>query len=821
MTAAAWIVLGQQAARTTFRFARIESPADWIVPVAVCAAILVFVWLVYRRDAEELGGAWAWTLRLLRSAVIVALLAVWLEPEWRSERAVVRPSRVVLAIDTSLSMGLVDVETSVAPGAGSRSRQVAALLAETPFLAQLRRRHDVAVVAFDSDVRPLALLERTVPNGSPAPGRGLGAPRGQAPRAATVDWYQALRPRGRETRIGQALRQVLDQQRSFPLAGVVLVSDGRHNAGVGMEAAIQAAREAAVPIFTIGIGSDRLPANARVYRLEVAPRAYPGDPVAVTALVQGYQLAGQTVTAELYQQEAGADQAAPEQLAEAQQIVLGEDGQTVPVKFELTFTKPGRKRLILRLRSHRQDRNPNDDVRDTEVEVVDRQDRVLLFAGGPTREYRFLRSLLYRERAAIVDVLLQTAQPGISQDADAILDDFPTLREEMYRYDCLVAIDPDWNQLTDQQVGLLESWVSQQGGGLVVIAGPVYAGQAVLGWVESERLKRIRDLYPVRLPRSQPLTAASALAYRDPWPLEFTREGLEAEYLWLEDSAAGSQAAWASFPGVYRCYPAFRAKPAATVLAHFSDPRAARGNRQPIFLAEQFYGAGRVFYLGSGEMWRLRALDESYFERFYTAVIRHVAQGRLLRQSSRGTLIIGHERCVLGTTVQIRAQLTDARLQPLDEPTVRLEIIRPNASVETVTLHADPDRVGTFAGQLTVLQEGLYRLELPVPESDERLTRRIQVTLPDREREKPTRNDALLARVADRTGGKYYRQLADAAGPQAPNPLAGQLKDRTETVILTTPANPLWEKTWLKCILAALCTLLCTEWLLRRLLKLA
>ena len=47
----------------------------------------------------------------------------------------------------------------------------------------------------------------------------------------------------------------------------------------------------------------------------------------------------------------------------------------------------------------------------------------------------------------------------------------------------------------------------------------------------------------------------------------------------------------------------------AVIYARFSDPRIAQGGQQPPYFAGQFYGSGSVFYLGSGEMWRLRAVD--------------------------------------------------------------------------------------------------------------------------------------------------------------------------------------------------------------------
>ena len=72
-------------------------------------------------------------------------------------------------------------------------------------------------------------------------------------------------------------------------------------------------------------------------------------------------------------------------------------------------------------------------------------------------------------------------------------------------------------------------------------------------------------------------------------------------------------------------------------------------------MAGQFTGPGSVFYLGSAEMWRLRAVDETCFSQFYTKLIRHVSQGRLLRGSSRGVLLVGQDRYLLGNTVEVRA----------------------------------------------------------------------------------------------------------------------------------------------------------------------
>jgi hypothetical protein len=130
-------------------------------------------------------------------------------------------------------------------------------------------------------------------------------------------------------------------------------------------------------------------------------------------------------------------------------------------------------------------------------------------------------------------------------------------------------------------------------------------------------------------------------------------------------------------------------------------------------------------------------------------------------------------------------------------------------------------RAGVFTGQLTVLEEGAYRLELPVPESDERLLRRIQVALPDLERENPRLNDKLLMRIAEGSQGKYYEGLENALASAGPESLPNMLKDRTKTIIRTAAPDKRWEELWRQWVMLGLCGLLFSEWLIRRLVKLA
>jgi hypothetical protein len=351
-----------------------------------------------------------------------------------------------------------------------------------------------------------------------------------------------------------------------------------------------------------------------------------------------------------------------------------------------------------------------------------------------------------------------------------------------------------------------------------VIAGPVFTD----AWVQTPTMATIRKLYPVEFNRRLALLEDARYGATQPWPLDFSREGLEAEFLWLDDSAATSREVWDSFKGVYGYYQVRGPKLGATAYALFSDPDAAVGDQKPIYFAGQFYGSGRVFYEGSGEMWRLRELDERYFDLIYTKLIRHVSQGRLLKGSKLGNLLVERDRYVVGNTVVVRAQLTNAQHQPLSVPKINLQVMQRDGKPMTVSLETDPARKGMYMGQFTANQEGECRLELVHPDApDETLTKRLQVFMPKLEQEHPERNDKLLKELADGTGGHVYIGVPAAIGPTSTQPLVAQLEDRTQESFVPGQKDRVWEENWMHAILAIIAGCLCLEWLIRRLCRLA
>ncbi len=645
-----------------------------------------------------------------------------------------------------------------------------------------------------------------------------------------INWADQLTPRGTETHLGDALQFLINKERGGPVAGIVVVTDGGNNAGEDVPTVLKAVRDSQIAIYPVGVGSNKTVRNVRVLDLDAPERVYPGDDFSLTGYLQAFGLRGRQVTVQLVSQPAEGSAAESQQrIEEERRIELPTDGLTKPIDFELTPEEVGRREYILRVKPPSEDKNDKDNQKSAVVESIDRRMKILLMAGGPTREYRFLRNQIFRDEDTILHVLLQTAEVGVSQESDEMLFEFPQLPDELFEYDCIIAFDADWQALETTQVELLERFVAEKAGGLVVIAGPIYTPE----WSRTRRgrdrrVDIIKNLYPVVFYNQGGATLSLGhFGGTAAWPLQFTDEGNSADFLWLADDQIASEEAWAVFDGVYGFYKAKDPKPGAKVFARFSDPDTSIDNELPIYMAGHFYGAGRVFFQASGEMWRLRSLDISYFEQYYTKLIRWASQGRLLRDSSRGVLLVDKERCLLGDHVGIQAILTDAQHQPLADETVNAMLVFPDGTRKPIELRQvkDAARDGMFAGQFTALQDGDYVVELQVPQTAEEtvLTQAVRVRIPALEIDNPKRDDALLTEVAQLSRGEYYIGLTTATNASGANrvPLTSHLEPQDQQTTLPGTPDPDFEEKLMGWLIGLICGALCLEWLLRRLARLA
>jgi len=806
----------------------------WQMPLLVVAlaAIAAFVLVVYRRDAAELPRGIGLLLALLRLGALAALAAAYLDFERTAEHEIVFPSRVAVLVDTSASMTLEDgtpVASDVDAAAARRSRTQQAIdaLERGGLIDALAETHEVSVWRFDADAEPLAVLPiaRGHAAGDAASSGAEPSPGADDDGSSDGDWRDRVIPRGFETRIGEALVRVADQEPPGALAGVIVLSDGANNAGIDPAAATAALVKARVAVHALGIGSDRLPVNVRVADLLVPSRVFPGDRFAVTGYLQAQGLAGQTVRVELVE----ADEGRPGRTIDATDVVLGADGTLAAVRFDVPgLQSPGRRELMLRVAAPAADGTPADNAQTAEIEVVDRVTQVLLMAGGPSREYQFMRNVLERDKSFAVDVILGTAAPGISQDARRILDGFPATAEELAEYDAIIAFDYDWRRLDAAAQSRLERWVARESGGLVLIAGNVF----MEAWLADPQTAVLRNLHPVEMGRSTRLLLDEPAGVAEPMPLAFSADGQDAEFLWLGASRIASQTIWSEFEGVYSCFNASVAKPGATVYARAVGRGGAAGQSREagplsetdaIAMAGQFYGSGSVFYLGSGETWRLRGIDDAVFERLTTQIVRHVSQGRLLRGSKRARLLVERDRYAVGSNVVVRVVAGEGgdAAAPA-EITATCQAVGPDGSIVRVPLASEPGRPGAVQGAFIASREGGWRIEVDLGDSaGEKLSRRIQARLPDRELERPRLDRGVLDQLAVLSGGSAHYLSGAEWTPADSRALAARLPDRSRREYETGAPDGSFKKRLNAILLGLGCGLLSLEWIVRRLARLA
>jgi hypothetical protein len=336
---------------------------------------------------------------------------------------------------------------------------------------------------------------------------------------------------------------------------------------------------------------------------------------------------------------------------------------------------------------------------------------------------------------------------------------------------------------------------------------------------------KISGFFPINVSTRSPLATTGRQGGDSAWPLKFTPESRRAEFLWIAGSADESFKVWDDFGGVYDYVDAKSAKPGAKTYAYFSDPTTEISGSLPVYMASHFYGAGRVFFQGSGEMWRLRGESDTYFDSYYTKLIRWVGEGRLLRDSNRGLLLVDSSRAQVGDTITVRAVLTDEQFEPLDVPEVPAKLLAPGGRIDDLRLlprQGEP-RAGTYGARFVVREAGSYEVRLTLGDAlDEQVLRQgVQVRLPTVELERPRRNDVDLENFAAITGGEYLPINAETTDQSVVKNLASWLRPQPQTTVLPgTPDNDFTQRRngvlmWL------IATMLTMEWVIRRLHRLA
>lgn len=770
---------------TALEFAGLPEGWGELLGLSLLAGLIYVVVLLYRREGRRgASRRMRVSLALIRCTVLAVLALIWLEPVVAQYTLQTTPARVLVLVDSSASMAIRDVG---ADAGVTRINQVESLLSrnDSSWLRRLAERNELALYTFGEHATrlPTALEESA-----------------SKPASAPTLVCDALR-----TDLGQAVGAALEEVGDQPVAGVIVISDGAVNAGPTVEDVVGMARRAKTAVYAVGVGGDSAPANVRVTSLVAPTTAAKGDPIELRAGVSVEGIPSQQVRLELRRRPL---QGGEETLvATADVPVDAQNGGEA--RFQVEAADAGQ--FLYRVASPivPGEAIESDNQREAAVIVLDEQLRVLLVAGRPTFDYRYVSKLLERDKSIDVSCWLQSADARAIRDGDTVITELPTKPEDLFAYDAIILMDPNPQEFDSSWAINARRLADEFGAGLLLQAGAQYTSR----FLRDPRLEEFNTCLPIVADADADVRLSEQGAYRtEPSTIEFSDEAIGHPLLSLSSDVSANRAIWKALPGAWWRLPVLREKPLATVLMRDASRVSGVGQGRAVLMATQPFGAGRTVFLGFDNTWRWRSTAERAFERFWIQVVRYLAQARREGASKRGTITVDREMIRVGDYLKIEARVLDARYVPWHAEEIEATIEMADGVSRALPMKAIPGREGWFAARALVDWAGGATIRVPLPDDNnpdtpaEALVKHVRAEQPDLELRSLRAQPDALTRLATGARGEFV-PIANA------DSLPDRIKSASQTRAVEGPRAALWDRGYTLALLAAL---LGVEWALRR-----
>ncbi|MDB5387010.1 MAG: von Willebrand factor type domain protein [Planctomycetaceae bacterium] len=765
---------------------------QWCLLLFVILAA-AFVVLVYRRDAQSLKRSARGLLIALRLSAIGVLLFMLSQAVLRVERTELQ--YVVVLVDTSRSMDTPDqysnakVQQSISQlirdGAEPKSTRLnlaKALLTRDHgrFLKELLQKHKLRLYSIAETATWLGNRDLI--------------------RSEDVDEFlpliQELEPLGEQTRLGPAVRAVLNDLRGTPPAAVVIISDGITSTIEAERLSTSAAyaRSKGVPLYTVGIGNDEPLRDLALSDTTVDEVVFVDDPVKVAAKLKASGFAGQFVEIQLKQD-------GTNKLLQRKQIQIVDDKLPIDLELSFTPTEVGELDLTLEViptKAEPKEFRADNNQEKRHVSVRKEKVRVLLADNLPRFEFRFLKHLLEREKTVELVTVLQDSDPEYSAEDQTARPHFPVQKSELAQFDVIILGDVSLTYLSPQVLDHLRDFVKTRGGGLLFIAGPQHNP---LTYQDTP----LADLLPINLESAHAPALDSPIS--ESFQPQLTVEGLKGNAIFrFADNEPDSLAVWNNLPGLFWMLEAPDLKAGAKAFA--THPLKTSGNNKYPVIVFQRYGAGKVMFHATDETWRWRfRVGDLYYGRYWIQTLRYLTPSRLLGQDRAAELTLTQTVYQKGEPVSVRVRFLDDRQTPVNDDGVTVVLERPGDPQRKLKLIRLPQAPSTFEGQLTQLPEGSYHAVIETPSfAGAPPSGDFRIESPLKETRNLRLDVAELTQTAERTNAKYYpitsaQELSEELPQGFPVPL------KTDT------PKPLWNH-YLALLLVTI--LLSTEWMLRK-----
>ena len=549
---------------------------------------------------------------------------------------------------------------------------------------------------------------------------------------------------GTETDLGNALVRAQEELAGVPISGLVVISDGADNSGKALAESLLPLQATNVPVYTVGLGEEDLTPDVQVSRVEMPRTVLVGTSLVVDVVVSHRGYSGRTV--QLLVEDAG-------QLLASEDVTFERDGEPVVTRVRIEAEDAGPRLLRFRVSAQQGERVTENNVRDVLVDVVNESEKILYFEGEPRWELPFMRRAVADDENLQVVVLLRTADSKFLRlevdDADELGGGFPKTREELFRYRAVILGSVEASFFTHDQLEMLADFVSQRGGGLLVLGGRnAFAEGSYQG-------TRLAEALPVFLDDE---LSTGAGPYFGELFITPTRAGLTHPTTQLgADNNEAVRERWESLPPVTTLNPITRLKPGATGL--LSGGTEDDRDRQ-VVLAFQRYGRGKVAALPIQDswIWQMHAdipLEDQTHETFWRQLLRWLTDGvpnQVAAQSER-------EVVEPGQPVNLAVEVGDSAYAEVNDGSVVALVRDPMGDSTIVNLDWDVEEDGHYDGEFPTTAPGLYEVSVHATRGADTIGTAltfVNVAPSADEYFDASMRGTTLRRVADQTGGLFY-----------------------------------------------------------------
>lgn len=600
------------------------------------------------------------------------------------------------------------------------------------------------------------------------------------------DLAETYDPTDDRTDLREGLSTVLERAVEQELGSVVVVTDGAdpdfHASGLSLGGSTPA-------IHSVVVGGDDEIDDQAVVSLRADSTAYVGVPAMLRAEVRAIgDLAADELEVQLWHEGL---------MAQRKLVPLDGNGRG-GVAFEVVPKKPGRTlyRVVV-------PRLVGDEVRENNeraalLRVGRDRVRVLLVAGRPSWDVRFLRDFIKRDGSVdLISFFILRAPSDLtaaSTDELALIP-FPTdelFREHLGSFDVIIFQNFDFEPYEMKEyLPRIRDYV-KRGGSFLMVGGD---HSFSLGGYDATP---IEEILPVELPPGGSVVEGR---YRPKPNAKLIRHPVVA----LGPDPALTKRTWKALPRLHGANALGGVKEGAQVLLEHPRARLPNGDRLPILVVGEAE-RGRVAAMTTDEAWRWRftseetAVGSDEYELFWDRLVRWLTRDPLLEPARIST---DRDRYGVGAPVVVSGLLRDERYRPIAARGVVLHI------------EPDPDDQGEVAAQTD--QEGQLRATLSAPGvagayevqvryEDEEIAREVFLVeesgdeLADLEV-----SSSELEAVAEKTGGRVFLSIDDVP------PLAelASTTRKTSGLLARQPLLTPW-------FLFATIALLAATWVVRR-----